>query len=214
MNNVTIGPGNLYVISAPSGAGKTTLVKALVDSISNITVSISHTTRPKRPNEVHGVNYYFIKEAEFQRMIEHHDFLEYAIVFNNFYGTSRTWVDQTLARGVDVILEIDWQGSAQIQKLFPDCISIFILPPSLTVLSERLFNRNQDTAEIIQQRLADVRESTIHIFDFKYIVMNDDFNRALNDLKNIVEAGRLLQKHQIQKYSNLLRELSELASLQ
>lgn len=214
MSNPTLGPGNLYVISAPSGAGKTTLVKALVETIPNIMVSISHTTRTKRPNEIHAKHYYFIDEKEFKQKIDHNDFLEYAIVFNNFYGTSRSWVQETLARGMDVILEIDWQGSKQIQKLFPDCISIFILPPSLTALSERLFSRNQDPAEIIRERLSDVRESARHVFDFKYVVMNDDFNRALEDLKHIVLAGRLLQEHQTQKYANLLRELSALASLQ
>src|SRR5579872_3072043 len=122
--------GNLFVVAAPSGTGKTTLVTALANTCPNITVSISHTTRPKRPAENHGIDYYFIAESEFQEMINRHDFLEYAYIFGNLYGTSRAWVEETIARGIDVILEIDWQGCQQIQKLFPDCISIFILPPS------------------------------------------------------------------------------------
>src|SRR5262245_24777909 len=136
--------GNLFVIAAPSGAGKTSLVKALVDSMPNITVSISHTTRPKRPGELHGKNYYFVNNAEFQRMIDHNDFLEYATIFDNLYGTSKSSVEQTLKKGIDVILEIDWQGHQQIKRLFPHAISIFILPPSLKDLQSRLIKRNQD----------------------------------------------------------------------
>lgn len=213
-SNTAQSLGNLYVVCAPSGTGKTTLVKAIVESMGNITVSISHTTRPRRPAEIHGTDYYFISEAEFRQMIEHHDFLEYATVFENLYGTSRSWVAQTLKSGTDVILEIDWQGCQQIQRLFPDCISIFILPPSLAALSQRLLNRNQDSAEIIKQRLADVRESTSHANEFTYIIMNDDFETATNDLKTIIQAGRLLQKGQIKKYAKLLSELNNLVSLE
>lgn len=205
--------GTLYVIAAPSGTGKTTLVKALVESVPDVTVSVSHTTRKKRPLEQHGVNYYFIENAEFQRMIQHNDFFEYALVFDNLYGTSRKRVEEALAKGQDVILEIDWQGAQQMQSLFADCISIFILPPSLAALSERLRNRNQDSAEIIKQRLTDVREASSHIYEFDYVVMNDDFDKALNDLKTIVQAGRLLQKKQTQKYATLLDDLSRLESL-
>lgn len=203
------GRGNLYVISAPSGTGKTSLVKALIETIPDITVSVSHTTRPKRPAEVHGINYYFIDESEFQRMIKDDEFLEYATVFNNHYGTSRKWVEETLAKGLDVILEIDWQGSHQIQEI-SKCTSIFILPPSLAELSQRLLNRNQDSPEIIKQRLADVREATSHIHNFDFVVMNQDFDTAINDIKTIVEAGRLLQKRQTQKYAKLLVDLSHI----
>lgn len=199
--------GNLYVISAPSGTGKTTLVKTLVDSLPNITVSISHTTRPKRPAEMHGVNYYFINEAEFRRMVEHDDFLEHATVFNNMYGTSRSWVEETLQRGIDVILEIDWQGAQQIQRLISSCISIFILPPSLEALSQRLMQRNQDHADIISKRLADAQETISHVSEYNYIVLNDNFEAALNDLKTIVLAGRLVQHRQIKKLEPLLTEL-------
>lgn len=201
--------GNLYVISAPSGTGKTSLVKTLVNSIPTISVSISHTTRPMRPGEEHGVNYYFIDENEFRRMIDHHDFLEHAIVFNNLYGTSHSWVESMLNRGIDVILEIDWQGALQIQQLFPDCISIFIVPPSLDALAQRLFQRNQDNPDVIQKRLADAQETLSHILSYDYVVLNDQFETALNDLKTIVLAGRLTKQRQIKKLAPLLKELSE-----
>jgi guanylate kinase len=200
-------PGNLYVISAPSGTGKTTLVKALVEALPGIMVSISHTTRKRRPAEQHGLNYYFIDQTEFDHMTKHNDFLEHATVFGNSYGTSRRWVEETLARGQDVILEIDWQGGQQIHTLIPNSISIFILPPSVSDLYERLIKRNQDNHDIIKQRIADVRESTRHIGEYNYIIINDDFSAALNDLKTIVCAARLAQKRQIVKFSNLLSEL-------
>lgn len=199
--------GSLYVISAPSGTGKTTLVKTLVDSLSNITVSISHTTRLKRPAEIHGINYYFIAETEFKHMIQHDDFLEHANVFNSMYGTSRAWVESTLQRGIDVILEIDWQGAQQIQRLIPSCISIFILPPSLEALSQRLRQRNQDNEEIICKRLSDAQETISHVAEYDYVVLNDDFNLALNDLKTIILAGRLVQGRQIKRLAPLLTEL-------
>lgn len=200
-------PGNLYVVSAPSGTGKTTLVKALVDSIPGITVSISHTTRPKRPAEMHGINYYFLTEPEFERMVEANDFLEHATVFGHSYGTSRRWVEETLAKGQDVILEIDWQGCQQIQQLFPQSISIFILPPSVTDLYQRLIKRNQDNPAIVKQRIADVKETTRHINEYDYIILNDDFTDALNDLKTIVQSGRLIQKRQTIKFADLLTQL-------
>lgn len=203
--------GTLYIVSAPSGAGKTTLVKALVEAVPNITVSISHTTRPKRPLEEHGFNYYFIDKTTFQQMIDRHEFLEHAIVFDHFYGTSHTWVKDTLQQGKDVILEIDWQGCQQIQKLFPDCISIFILPPSLKELSERLIQRNQDKPEIIKQRVNDARETIRHIVDFDYIVVNDDFQVALNDIKSIVHATRLQNARQMQKWAPLIADLQKMA---
>jgi guanylate kinase len=208
-DNITMSePGNLYVISAPSGTGKTTLVKALIDTLPGITVSISHTTRTRRPAEIHGINYYFISADEFQVMIDQNDFLEHATVFGHSYGTSRRWVDETLAKGHDVILEIDWQGGLQIQSLFPNCTSIFILPPSVTDLYQRLIKRNQDNHDIIKQRISDVRESTRHVRDYDYVVINDDFDTALTDLKTIVQAGRLLQKRQTIKYAQLLTQLA------
>lgn len=200
--------GTLYVVAAPSGTGKTTLVKALIESLPNITVSISHTTRSQRPGETDTVDYYFINEDEFQRMIQHNDFLEYATVFNRHYGTSRSWVEKTLARGIDVVLEIDWQGCQQIQRLFPDCVSIFILPPSLSDLAKRLRDRAQDSADVIQQRLLDARETVSRLHDFNYVVMNANFDTAVSDLKAIVKANRLLQKKQPINLDKLLAEFT------
>jgi guanylate kinase len=200
--------GNLYVISAPSGTGKTTLVTALTQSLPHITVSISHTTRKKRPLEVEGADYYFIEPDLFTTMINQHDFLEHAVVFDNCYGTCRHWVKETLERGIDVILEIDWQGCLQIQKLFPNCISIFVLPPSLDALAQRLIHRNQDNPQIIAQRLMDVRETTKHVAEYNYIVINDDFNKALSDLQSIVLAGRLVKHRQLPKLAELITDLS------
>lgn len=198
--------GNLYVVAAPSGAGKTSLVKALVESMPGITVSISHTTRQKRPGEIDGVNYHFIDQAEFQRMIDHQDFLEHAIIFDNLYGTSKSWVEQTLASGKDVILEIDWQGHQQIKQLFSSSIGIFILPPSMKILEERLVKRNQDKPETIEKRLADAKETLSHMSEFDYVIVNDEFDTAQNELKIIIEAGRLLQKRQAGKYARLIAD--------
>lgn len=199
--------GNLYVIAAPSGAGKTTLVEALTDALPKITVSISHTTRPKRLNEMHGINYYFIAKNEFEEKIAHGDFLEYATVFDNYYGTSKSWVDETLTKGIDVILEIDWQGHQQIKKLFPQSTSIFILPPSMDDLRERLIKRNQDHPEIIKKRLDDAKETVSHISEFDFVVVNDDFVNALHDLQIIIEAGRLQQKRQAEKFAKMIHDL-------
>lgn len=200
--------GNLFVISAPSGAGKTSLVKSLIESMQDITVSISHTTRAIRPGEIDGVNYHFVSEQTFAEMIKQGDFLEFATVFHRHYGTSHTWVENTLAKGLDVILEIDWQGCQQIQQKFPDCISIFILPPSLADLEARLKNRDQDKAETIQERLADTHETVSHLYEFDYIVVNDNFERALLDLKTIVLAGRLQESSQAKRYAKLIHDLS------
>lgn len=200
--------GNLYVISAPSGTGKTTLVKSLVQQIPNLIVSISHTTRPKRPAEVDGVNYHFVSKETFEKMIAHDDFLEHAVIFENLYGTSRSWVEQKLSEGIDVILEIDWQGAEQIQVLFPESISIFILPPSFESLAERLTLRDQDHPEIIKARLADASETVSHIYEFDYAIVNDEFDTAVNDLKAIVQAGRLTLGKQMKKHEKLIQALS------
>jgi guanylate kinase len=206
----TIGMGNLYVIAAPSGTGKTTLSKALVDALPNLTVSISHTTRQKRPNEIQGVNYYFVDNQEFERLIREDIFLEHATIFDCQYGTSKKSVEETLSKGVDVILEIDWQGHQQIKKIFKHAIGIFILPPSLNDLRHRLTKRNQDAVSVIKKRIADVRETISHIHEFDYIVMNDDFVNALHDLKIIIEAGRLLQHKQNIQFAFLINHLLEM----
>jgi len=202
--------GNLFVVAAPSGAGKTTLVKALVNALDNITVSISHTTRLKRPDEVDGINYHFVSKNTFEDMIKNHAFLEHATIFDNYYGTSQQWVKDTLDQGIDVILEIDWQGHHQIKQLFPESLGIFILPPSLADLRDRLTKRNQDHPEVIEQRLADAKKTLSHIHEFNYVVVNDDFNHALSDLQAIVKAARLLQPHQTSRFENLINKFSEL----
>lgn len=206
---MTIPSGNLYVIAAPSGTGKTSLVNALVASMQHLTVSVSHTTRPKRPGETHGVHYYFIDENQFKEMIQHGDFLEHATVFHYLYGTSHTWVEETLAKGQDVILEIDWQGCQQIKQKFPDCVSIFILPPSYADLAERLEKRNQDKPEVIQERLADVKETMSHIKEYDYLILNADFDRAVHDLKTIIEAGRLLEKPQVARLESIIDQFKK-----
>ena len=199
--------GNLFIIAAPSGTGKTTLVKALVSEVPGVAVSISHTTRAKRPNEKNGVNYFFVGEEEFRQRIEKGEFLEYATVFGAFYGTSQSWVEAMLKKGMDVILEIDWQGMQQIKILIPPSISIFILPPSLDNLRARLINRKQDNAQVIQDRLADVKETISHIQEFDYVIINDDFAQALSELKLLIKASRLLQRRQCERYTQLLAKL-------
>jgi len=201
--------GNLFVIAAPSGTGKTSLVKALVEETPGIVVSISHTTRAPRPGEQHGVNYFFIKEDEFRRMIERGEFLEYATVFGEFYGTSYRFVEATLKKGIDVVLEIDWQGMQQIKTVVPSSITIFILPPSLENLKDRLVKRNQDKPSVIEERLMDARETVSHIHEFDFLVINDDFSHALRDLTLLVEAHRLRQSNQAQKYADLLQVLRQ-----
>ncbi len=200
-----IEPGNVFVISAPSGTGKTTLVNTLVDHIPRITVSVSHTTREQRPAETNGINYFFVSEPEFERMVRLHEFLEHAIVFHHSYGTSHRWVEETLKQGIDVILEIDWQGCQQIRRLFPHAVSIFILPPSITALAQRLKQRNQDSLTVIEQRLADFQETTKHMSEYDYIVINDDFQSAVSDLTHIVLASRLVRHRQLNKVVRIIK---------
>ncbi len=180
--------GILFIISAPSGAGKTSLVAELLNNMSNIKASISHTTRDRRPGEVDAVNYHFASREQFLEMIEQDAFLEHAEVFGNFYGTSQQWVADTLASGEDVILEIDWQGAAQVRKLFPESTSIFILPPSKQALRERLHKRAQDDAEVIEKRVAAATEEMSHYVEADFMVVNDDFDTALQQMISIVSA--------------------------
>lgn len=189
--------GTLYIISAPSGAGKTSLVKALVDDIDDIRVSVSHTTRPKRPGEVDGVNYNFVEPAVFERMVEEDVFLEHAQVFDNFYGTSRDWVEQQLREGIDVILEIDWQGAQQVRPRMPGCVGVFILPPSRQALMQRLRGRGQDSEAVIRRRFRDAVTDMTHFNEYDYVVINDDFAAALLDLSAIVRARR--QRLEVQR---------------
>ncbi len=199
--------GTLYTISAPSGAGKTSLVKALLEQDQNTQVSVSHTTRAMRPGEVNGRDYHFVDKAHFDDMLAKGEFLEHAQVFTNFYGTSQAWVEQTLAQGRDVILEIDWQGAAQIRKLMPDTEGIFILPPSRTCLEERLRGRGQDDDAIIAQRMQEAKSEISHYVDAQWIIINDNFEHALGELKSILVAERLKAPLQQQKYASLLSDL-------
>lgn len=199
--------GTLYIISAPSGAGKTSLVKQLVAGSDSITVSVSHTTRPMRPGEENGVDYHFVAEQEFLSMVGHGAFLEHAQVFDNYYGTSQQHVEQQLLDGRDVILEIDWQGARQVRKLIQDSLSIFILPPSRQALRERLESRGQDDEQVIQRRMQDAVNEMSHYAEFDYLVVNDIFEDALQDLKCIFSANRLKQVRQECNIQNLLIEL-------
>jgi guanylate kinase len=199
--------GKLYIISAPSGAGKTSLVKQLVADIDRLTVSVSHTTRPMRPGEVHGRDYYFVPVADFQAMLERQAFLEHAQVFDNFYGTAQQTVEENLSKGLDVILEIDWQGAQQIKKLLPDSLSIFILPPSTAILQQRLRNRGQDDEQIIARRMRDAVTEISHYDEFDYLVVNDVFEQALTELKSILIANRLTRQRQQHNLELLLKAL-------
>ena len=199
--------GKLYIISAPSGAGKTSLVKQLVADLDNLTVSVSHTTRQMRTGETHGQDYYFITVADFQTMQENEAFLEHAQVFDNFYGTAQKTVEENLNRGQDVILEIDWQGAEQIKKLLPDSRSIFILPPSTEVLLQRLRNRGQDDEQIIARRMRDAVTEIRHHDEFDYLVVNDVFAQALTELKSIIIANRLTRQRQLHNLRPLLASL-------
>lgn len=202
MNN-----GKLYIIAAPSGAGKTSLVKQLASDLDNLTVSISHTTRQRRPGEIHGLDYYFVTVADFQTMLENQAFLEHAQVFDNFYGTARKTVEENLKKGFDVILEIDWQGAQQIKKLLPDSLSIFILPPSTEILLQRLRNRGQDDEQVIARRMRDAVTEIRHHDEFDYLVVNDVFEQALTELKSIIIANRLTRQRQLHNLRPLLASL-------
>lgn len=202
--------GTLFIISAPSGAGKTSLIEALVAAVTDIYVSISYTTRPKRAGEMEGKDYHFVSRDTFQQMSQQAVFLEHAEVFGNAYGTSENWVKEQLQNNQDVILEIDWQGAQQVRKALSKDIhqtSIFILPPEKKTLLDRLQNRAQDNAEVIEKRMAQATRDMSHYVEYDYIVINDDFDRALLDLQAIVRAGRLRQERQSQENVRLLQEL-------
>ncbi|MEQ1559122.1 MAG: guanylate kinase [Methyloglobulus sp.] len=199
--------GNLYIISAPSGAGKTSLVRQLIADVDKLVVSISHTTRPIRPGEVEGEDYFFVSQMQFQDLLANHDLLEHATVFDHSYGTAKTTVEHHLNQGLDVILEIDWQGAQQIRKIRPDSHSIFILPPSTAVLEDRLQHRGQDDKQVIARRMRDAVTEMSHFNEFDYIVVNDVFEQALAELKSIVITNRLTQERQRQHLKTLISEL-------
>jgi guanylate kinase len=200
--------GCLFIISAPSGTGKTSLVRALLQSDLNLSLSISHTTRPPRSGEVNGRDYHFVDEETFRKMLLNGEFVESAEVYGNLYGTSQKWIDSAIASGQDILLEIDCQGAKQIQKILPESIGIFILPPSADALATRLKIRAQDNPGIIQKRLAAAREEVSHINEFDYVIINDRLEDALNDLICIVRAEHLRRARQLIRYHALISQLS------
>ncbi|HXN16669.1 MAG TPA: guanylate kinase [Usitatibacter sp.] len=199
-------PGNLLVIVAPSGAGKTSLVHELLEHDRNIRLSVSYTTRSPREGEVEGRDYHFIAREAFERMIAAGEFLEYANVYGNYYGTSRRWIETELAGDHDVLLEIDWQGARQVRTLFPQMVGIFVLPPSLSELRRRLNLRGTDSPEAIERRMASAREEISHVLEFEYIIVNERFEAALSDLLAVVRAARLSRAQQAVRLAKLIDE--------
>lgn len=199
--------GNLFIVSAPSGAGKTSLVRALLESDADLELSISHTTRPPRPGEENGVDYHFVNEQGFHSLIDQSDFLEYARVFDHFYGTSRRFVEARLDQGRDVLLEIDWQGALQVRSKVPASAGIFILPPSREVLETRLRGRGQDSEDVIARRMEAAVSEISHYGEFDYLIINDDFDRAVADLRSIIYTYRLRQSRQADRHHRLLADL-------
>ncbi|MFC3283936.1 guanylate kinase [Litchfieldella rifensis] len=203
----TLAYGTLFIVSAPSGAGKTSLVRALLGRLGDLQVSVSHTTRPQRPGEVDGVNYHFVGVAAFESMIERGDFFEYARVFDNYYGTSRPAVQALLAAGQDVILEIDWQGARQVRAQVPEAESIFILPPSREALRQRLSNRGTDDAAVIERRMRDAISEMSHFDEYRHVIINDDFDTALADLESLIRANRSQLARIKERHAPLLEAL-------
>jgi guanylate kinase len=199
--------GNLFIVSAPSGAGKTSLVDALLAADPQVRKSVSYTTRTPRPGEVDGREYHFVSSAEFESMQARGEFLENALVHGNRYGTPRIGVGAETQKGHDILFEIDWQGAAQVRKLEPEAVSIFILPPSLAALEARLKARAADSAEVILQRLANAREEIAHVDDFEYVIINEDFSRAAQDLISIIRAERLRLARQLALHNDLINRM-------
>jgi len=199
--------GLLFVVSAASGTGKTSLVKALLERVNNLHVSVSHTTRGQRPGELDGVHYHFATKEDFLNLVNENGFIEYAEVFGNYYGTAQATVKEQLAKGHDVLLEIDWQGAEQVRKLFPESKQIFILPPSQFDLRQRLSNRGTDSVEVIEHRLSCAVEDMQQYTHFDYVIINDDFNKALHDLEAVIIANRLTLSQQAQRHQELIQKL-------
>jgi len=197
---------NIFIISAPSGCGKTSLVKALIDNVSDLCVSVSHTTREPRLGEVDGENYHFVSKEKFNDMCTEGAFVEHAEVFGNYYGSSKEAITKELNQNKDVILEIDWQGAQQVKNNVA-ALSIFILPPTKDALLSRLQGRGQDSQEVIDKRMADAEDEMSHFYEFDFLVFNDEFSTALDDIKHIIFSARLTLKEQSHKYNNLLKQL-------
>ncbi|HEY6095030.1 MAG TPA: guanylate kinase [Gallionellaceae bacterium] len=201
--------GNLFIVSAPSGAGKTSLVRALLGINKGIDLSISYTTRAPRPGEVDGKDYHFVSRDTFLKMVQQGDFLESAEVYGNLYGTSQSWISKQLQSGRDILLEIDWQGAAQVRGKFPRCISIYILPPSLEALATRLQGRGQDSAEVIARRLQAAQEDMGHVAEFDYVIINDKLDEALQQFNAVVIAAGLHRDGQLARQAHLINQLQK-----
>jgi len=199
--------GNIFIVCAPSGAGKTSLVRAVLEREPSVSLSISHTTRGIRPGEQEGRDYHFVQRPVFEKMIGQGDFLESAEVHGNLYGTSQTWIESQRAAGRDIVLEIDWQGAQQVRRLMPDAVGVFILPPSLAVLRQRLTDRRQDSPEVIEKRLKAARGEIAHVEEFDYVIINSEFEEAVRDLVGIVRSARLKLEPQIARHRDLINSL-------
>ena len=199
--------GNVFIICAPSGAGKTSLVAELLRRDRSTLLSVSHTTRATRPGEQDGRDYHFVSRPTFEAMIERGEFLESAEVHGNRYGTSQSWIDRQRVRDVDIVLEIDWQGAQQVRKLMPDAIGIFVLPPSLAALRRRLNDRGQDSDAVIERRLQAAQGEIAHLAEFDYVIINNSFDDAVDDLVSIVRAARLRITPQVSRHSDLINSL-------
>ena len=206
MSNNETPRGSLFIIAAPSGGGKTSLVNALLKDDPRLVLSISHSTRASRPGEINGQHYHFVSEAEYKQMVDNGDFVEHARVFDHYYGTNRNSLALQLDQGRDVILEIDWQGARQVGKVFPDCCLIFIIPPSLESLQKRLTGRGQDNEKVIQRRMRDARAEISHWAEFDHLVVNDNFDTALEELHAIINDHRNQKPHKVNKNHQLLAQ--------
>lgn len=198
--------GNLFIVTAPSGAGKTSLVRELLQRDRRVRLSVSYTTRAPRPGEVDGRDYHFVSPERFMAMLEAGEFLESAEVYGNRYGTSERWIREAMAAGEDILLEIDWQGAAQVRRLFPEAIGVFILPPSLEALQSRLTGRGQDSSDVIARRMAAAREDISHVGEFDYVIINDDFAEAAADLCALFRAERLRAARQLARHASLFEQ--------
>lgn len=201
--------GTLFIVSSPSGGGKTSLIRALIESMPNLGTSLSFTTRPKRPDEIDGVHYQFISEEHFVTLREQGEFLEWAFVFGYYYGTSKTWIEQHLQQGMDLFLAIDWQGARQLRAVFAQCKTVFILPPSLQTLEARLLARKQDALEVIKQRMEKAKDEITHYNEYDYVIINEDFDVATRELAAVVTAARLTVEAQQIRHRDIIELLAK-----
>ena len=199
--------GRLFILSAPSGTGKTSLTKSLIRKNINLSLSISYTTRLMRPSEVEGNDYFFVERNIFEQMLGDGEFIESAEIYGNLYGTSQKWINEAISSGKDILLEIDGQGARQVRKIFSDVVSIFVLPPSLEVLENRLKDRNQDSKEVIAKRMAAAKEEISHVSEYDYVIINDNMDMALRDLVSVVQSERLRAPAQLARYHDLVTQL-------